>query len=292
MASEPLPPELFDRMSRKGSSFLAGVTILAGYLAADLFLSGVTAALAVLGLGAAEYLFLLVSRRTNHPGLLLEAALLGGAVLLGDWLSVRGFAGAEYAILELLLGAVLVSTSLAGKPWLASQMKRLAGFSPESGLVTGISVVMGGMLLVHGCLMAAGAIFMDGLPLPVALGSFAAVYIIAVLLLRRRMRSRSTGSQPMLTSIGDGRFKLIAGGSLIARITLDGRGRIVVSETDLEDGTPLHRFLEVLETALRTAGAFSVTMKDWEGDTLPLEMAGYTSGPAGWTKVLGRLRMT
>lgn len=273
---------------RTGTPLAATVAVLAGYLVADIFLDGLTAAVAVLALGVAEFLVLLITRKEIHSALIFEALILAGAVFAGDHLSSMGYRGAQYAILEILLGGVLLATALAGRPWLASQMKRLAGMSPDAGLATGMSVIMGGMLLFHGILLAVGSVFFGGLSLPVAVGSFAALYVAAVVLLRRHTRSVQTETLPRFIRSEDEVFCLILGDTTLATMTLEGLGRVEVSHISLHCDIPVHEAVSALERALAAAGAFSVTVRDWDGDTLPLEIAGYVESPRGWTRVIGR----
>jgi hypothetical protein len=271
--------------------FAATLAVVAGYLAADALLNGFAAAFAVLALGIGEFLVLLVlPGGGRHPGLIIEAAVLAGAGLLGDVLSAAGYPGAGYAVLELIMGTFLAGTALAGRPWLADKLESTAGMRTSRDLSRDASMVLGAVFVLHGMILSAMAFLAGGVSLLPAVASFALLYAGALTLLRRRVRSLNLRSAPVLSPLGDGGMELTAAGMRLALLMAWGRGRIEISGLLTSDGVPLHRVLDALESALTSTGALSVTLKDWQSDTLSLELAGYTQGPAGWTKPLARPR--
>jgi hypothetical protein len=265
---------------------VATLAVLAGYLASDALLDGVAAAAAVIALGVAEFLLLLViPGGGRHPGLMVEAAVLAGAGLLGDVLSKAGYPRTGYAILEILLGGFLLGSALAGRPWLAGKLEE-TGLRANRTLVTESSTVLGGLFLLHGLFLAAMTFLAGGLRTFPAIASFAVLYILALLVLRRRGRARAILTAPRLVQEGEGRYRILKGDQPMAAFALDPSPRPVVRDLVLEEGIPPHKVLEALEATLTAAGARTITLRDWPGDSLDLGMAGYTEGPAGWTKPL------
>lgn len=262
------------------------LVVLAGYLAAEIFLEGLAAAGAVLALAAVQFLLMLLTGKGGQPAILLEGAVLAGVLLAGWRLSGLGYSGAGLAILEVLLGGVLTVSALAGRPWLSKQMKRVAGFSTEKRFAVEVSLVMGAVFLLHGGLMAAMVLSTGGVPVLPAAAAFAVLYAGALILMRRKQRARAEMNAPRLMPREDGKTALELSGRELASIRLEAGPVSLVKETELREGVEVHEFLEALERLLRSRGCRALRFTEWEGDTLPLELAGYRGSPAGWTRPL------
>ncbi|MBN2586020.1 MAG: hypothetical protein JXA64_10355 [Candidatus Fermentibacteraceae bacterium] len=262
----------------------ATLLVLAGYLAAELLLGGYAAALAVFGLGLAEFSIVLAVRKRSHPSLILEGAVLAGTGALGEYLSRAGFPGAEFVLLELVLGGVLVVSTLMGRPWLESLMKRMAGFSAGPALAGDASIAMGAMFAVHGSFMGAFLLATGSIPVPQAILVFAVLYAAAVLWLRRRRRSRAERDTPRLTQGNDERWNLEMKGRRLGSMELRMAPAAAVDCVEIADDVEVHEFLEVMERYLKSRGCRAVRLTGWEWDELPLEIGGYTRTTAGWTK--------
>ncbi|MEN8207815.1 MAG: hypothetical protein ABFR50_01040 [Candidatus Fermentibacteria bacterium] len=260
--------------------------VIAGYLAADAFLDGYTAALAVFALGLAEFLFLLIFRGSKHPALILEGAVLASAGLAGDMLASRGYSGAGYVLLELVLAGVLLVSTVRGKPWLASQMKRVAGFSAGSEFSIEMSIVMGVVFLSHGILLAILIVLNGRVPVIPAILSFAALYLLAILHLRIKQRRRSEESVPRLVKGEEEKFILELSGEKLGSVMLKPGSVTIVTEVEIAQKLQVHEFLEPLERYLKHQGCRVVRFTVWDGDEIALEMSGYRKTPAGWNKIL------
>ncbi|MCK4506845.1 MAG: hypothetical protein KAW14_14610 [Candidatus Aegiribacteria sp.] len=154
------------------------LVVLVGYLAADIFLSGYAAALLVISIGLGEFLFLLVFRGAKHPSLILEGAVLAGAGLAGEVLAAKGYNGAGYILLEIIFAGVLLVSTATGKPWLASQIKRFAGFSAGKEFSRDMSVGMGCLFLIHGILLTIMMFLKGSVSVFPAALSFIMLYIL------------------------------------------------------------------------------------------------------------------
>lgn len=262
------------------------LVVLVGYLAADIFLSGYAAALLVVSLGLGEFLFLLVFRRTKHPSLILEGAVLAGAGLAGEVLAARGYNGAGYILLEIIFAGVLLITTATGKPWLASQIKRFAGFSASKEFSRDMSVGMGFLFLTHSILMTI-IIFLKG-SVSVFSGAFSFImlYVITVYILRKRQRRFHILTSPQLRKDGEGEYFLEIAGDRLAGLSMSLGVVTDISAVEIIEGCEVHRFLESLEECLKSNGCRAVRFTMWDADTLPLELSGYREVPAGWNKIL------
>jgi len=259
--------------------------VLAGYLAAELLLGGTAAALAILALCTGEFLFLLIFRRDRRPSVLIEGGVLAAVSLAGTLLADIGYSGAEYILLESVLGLALLISAAAGKPWLASQMKRFAGLRPSSDRVREMSILMGLLFLAHSMILGIQLAVTGGIPLLPALGSFAVLYIAVFTILRRRARRRFRADAPGLVPLQDGGWELRRAGDLLAVMQLEP-GQIAVADCVELKGIDAAVFLDTMEDCLRSRGSRVLRFRSWTGDTIPLEMSGYRHSQAGWNKVL------
>ena len=260
--------------------------VIAGYLAADIFLDGYTAAFAVLALGLGEFLFLLVFRGTKHPVLILEGAVLAAAGLAGEMFASRGYSGAGYALLELILAGVLLISTARGKPWLASQMKRVAGFSTGSEFSAEMSIVMGLVFLAHGILLAILAVLNGTVPVIPAILSFGVLYLLAIFHLRIKQRKRSEERAPLLQRGDEGKLILELSGEKLGSMMLKQGAVTIVTEVEIAENLPVHKFLDTLERYLKYQGCRAVRFTVWDGDDITLEMSGYRKTATGWNKLL------
>ncbi|MCK5116329.1 MAG: hypothetical protein KAR44_06985 [Candidatus Aegiribacteria sp.] len=260
--------------------------VIAGYLAADIFLDGYNAALAVLALGLGEFLFLLVFRGTKHPALILEGAVLAAAGLTGEILASRGYSGAGYVLLELILAGVLLISTARGKPWLASQMKRVAGFSAGREFSGEMSIVMGLVFLSHGTLLALLIVLKGSVPVIPAILSFGVLYLLAIFHLRIKQRRRSEECAPLLQRGDEGKLILELSGEKLGSMMLKPGAVTIVTEVEIAENLPVHKFLETLERYLKFQGCRTVRFTVWNGDEITLEMSGYRKTQAGWNKLL------
>ena len=260
--------------------------VIAGYLAADIFLDGYTAALAVFALGLGEFLFLMVFRGTKHPALILEGTVLASVYLAGDMLAGRGYSGAGYVLLELILAGVLLVSTARGKPWLASQMKRVAGFSTGREFSGEMSILMGLLFLLHGIILAFLIILTGKVPAIPAVLSFAVLYVLAIFYLRKKQRKRNERNSPRLLRGDDGKLILELSGEKLGSMVLKTGAVTIVTEVEISENLQIHKFLETLERYLKYQGCRAVRFPVWDGDELTLEMSGYRKTPAGWNKIL------
>lgn len=262
------------------------LVVLIGYLTADIFLSGYAAALFVASLGLGEFLFLLIFRGTKHPSLILEGALLAGAGLAGEVLAARGYNGAGYILLEFIFAGVLLISAAAGKPWLASQIKRFAGFSATKEFSMDMSKGMGFLFLTHGILLAI-MVFLEGsVSVFPAVFSFIVLYLVTVYVLRKRQRKFQILNFPQLRKGDEGKYFLEIDGDRLASFAISTGVVADISSVDISDRCEVYRFLESIEECLRASGCRAVRFTEWDGDTISLEMAGYREVPAGWNKIL------
>ncbi len=260
--------------------------VIAGYLAADIFLDGYIAALAVFALGLGEFLFLLVFRRIKHPAVILEGAVLAAASLAGDMLAAEGYSGAGYVLLELILAGVLLVSTARGKPWLASQMKRVAGFSAGREFSGEMSIVMGLVFLLHGIILSILIVMNGRVPVIPAILSFGVLYTLAIFYLRIKQRKRSKKDAPHLLSGDEGKLILDLSGEKLGSMVLKPGAVTIITEIEIAENLQVHVFLETLEMYLKHQGCRAVRFAAWDGDELPLEMSGYRKTPAGWNKLL------
>ena len=260
--------------------------VIAGYLAADIFLGGYTAALAVFALGLGEFFFLLIFRGAKHTALILEGAVLASAGLGGEMLATRGYSGAGYVLLELILAGVLLISTAQGKPWLASQMKRVAGFSAGREFSGEMSIVIGLVFLSHGILLAILIVLKGSVPLIPAILSFGVLYLLAIFHLRIKQRRRSEECAPLLRRGDEGKLILELSGEKLGSMMLEPGTVTIVTEVEITENLPVHRFLETLELYLKYQGCRAVRFTVWNGDDITLEMSGYTKTPTGWNKIL------
>ncbi len=260
--------------------------VIAGYLTADIFFDGYTAALAVLFLGFGEFLFLLLFRGTKHPTLILEGAVLASAGLAGDMLASQGYGGAGYVLLELILAGVLLISAARGKPWLASQMKRVAGFSAGRAFSGEMSIVMGLVFLSHGILLVILIVLRGRVPVIPAILSFVFLYALAVLYLRKKQRKKSDRNAPRLLRGNEGKLILELSGEKLGSMVLKPGTVTIVTEVEITENLPVHKFLETLEGYLKYQGCRAIRFPVWDGEELTLEMSGYSKTPTGWNKIL------
>ncbi len=260
--------------------------VLVGYLAADIFLSGYTAALLVVSLGLGEFLFLLVFRGAKHPSLIMEGAVLAGAGLAGEVLAARGYNGAGYILLEIIFAGVLLISTAAGKPWLASQIKRFAGFSAGREFSRDMSVGMGFLFLTHSILLTIIMLLNGTVSALPAVLSFIMLYIVTVYILRKRQKKSRILTFPKLHSGGEGEYFLEIAGDRLACLSMSLGVVTDISSVDITGGCEVHRFLKSLEECLKASGCRAVRFTMWDTDTLPLELSGYREVPAGWNKIL------
>lgn len=260
--------------------------VLAGYLAAEVFLDGYTAAAAVLLLGLGEYFFMLAFRRKNHPSLIIEGGLLAGIGVLGMSLSGAGFPGAEFVLLEFILGGVLVGSTLIGRPWLASLMKRMAIFPVGREFAGDASLVMGSLFVLHGAFMGVMLLRTGSISVPPSILAFAALYAVSIVFMRSRQKRRAGRGMPVLVDSEDGRMSLELTGRKLGSMELDLAPAASASRIDIPGDVQVHELLDALEMYLRSRGCRALRLPDWTGDDLPLEINGYRRTPAGWNKVL------
>ena len=262
------------------------IVVLIGYLAADVFLSGYAAAVIVVCLGFGEFLFLQIFRGIKHPSLILEGTLLAAAGLAGEILAARGYNGAGYILLEIIFAGVLLISAAAGKLWLASQIKRFAGFTASKEFSMDMSIGMGFLFLIHGILLAVMLFLNGSVSVFPAVFSFIALYLATVSVLRKRQRKTQIRNSPLLRMNDEGKCFLEIAGDHLASLTIS-RGVVTdISSVDIADGCEVYQFLESLEKCLRASGCKGVRFTEWDGDTIFLEMSGYREVPAGWIKIL------
>lgn len=260
--------------------------VIAGYLAADIFLKGYIAAFALFSLGLGEFLFLQVFRKKKHYVLIIESAVLAAAGLAGDKLAVLGYSGAGYVLLELILSGVLLISTARGKSWLTSQMKRFSGFSTGREFSGEMSIVMGLLFLSHGILLTILIVLQGRVPVLTAIFSFVVLYVAAVIILRRKQREKSMMNEPHLLKDDGGRLILELAGEKLGRMILKPGAATIITEVEIAENCEVHEFLESLERFLKHQGCKAIRFAEWDGNELPLEMSGYRKATAGWNKIL------
>ena len=260
--------------------------VFAGYLASDIFLDGYVAALAVFSLGLGEFLFLQLFQKKKHYAIIAEGAVLAAAGLTGDMLGTRGYSGAGYVLLELILAGVMLVSTARGKPWLASQMKRISGFSTGREFSGEISVVMGLLFLSHGILLTILIVLEGRVPVLPAILSFVVLYAAAVTILRRKQREKSIRDEPRLLNGDEEKLILELAGERLGSMALQPGAVSIVKEVQIAENCEVHEFLEALERFLKHKGCRAVRFAAWDKDELPLEMSGYQKTPSGWNKIL------
>ncbi len=219
------------------------LVVLVGYLAADIFLSGFAAALLVISLGLGEFLFLLIFRGTKHPSLILEGAVLAGAGLAGEALAARGYNGAGYILLEIIFAGVLLISTATGKPWLASQIKRFAGFSASREFSMDMSKGMGFLFLTHGILLTIIVFLKGSISVFPAVLSFVAMYIVTVYVLRKRQRRFRIQTFPQLRKGSEGMYFLEIAGDRLASLSMSNGVVTDISSVDITEGCEVYRFM-------------------------------------------------
>lgn len=262
------------------------LVVIAGYLAADIFLDGYTAALAVFALGMGEFLFLLLFRGTKHPSLIIEGTVLALAALVGDMLTARGYGGAGYVLLELILAGVLLVTNARGKPWLASRMKSIAGFSTSREFSGEMSILMGLLFLSHGIFLSILIVLNGRVPVITAILSFAVLYALAVFYMRKKQRRVIQKDTPRLLKVDEGKLILELFGEKLGSMVLKPGAVSIVTEIDISENCQVYEYLEALERCLGHMGCRAVRFPVWDGDELTLEMSGYSKTSTGWNKIL------
>jgi hypothetical protein len=262
------------------------LVLVAGYLASDLFLSGIGAALFVAGLGAAVFLALLAFARVPAASLLVEGVVLGAVGYAGE---LTGKPGAGFAFLELTAAAVFLVSAAAGRPYLQGQVRSLTGSALHPGLAARMTLVMGGVFLVHGAFLTV-MMFTSGIGTVPAAVAFAALYLAALLLLRRKGLRDAAASLPLLVASGDSGFILRQGDAVLGSIGLCGDRIAEVTVRSLSGDTSPERFLKSLEEALARGGTRTVRIESWPGDTGPLEVSGYGRTDGCWQRILPALR--
>jgi hypothetical protein len=264
----------------------ATLVVIAGYLAAEIFLEGYAAAAAVFALGLSEYVFMLAVKRKKHPSLIVEGAVLAGTSLLGSLLARAGYPGAEFVLLELVLGGVLLGSTLIGRPWLSSLMERMPMFPMGREMAGEASIAMGLLFLAHGVLAAAALIVTGSVPIPQAVLAFAILYAITILFMRRRMGQLAGSDAPMLKPGDDDMTRLEKSGRVLGTLRLEVARATTADDVRITPGVKTHEFLDALESCLRRRGCRALQLSSWEGDDLDLEIGSYRRTPDGWIKLL------
>jgi hypothetical protein len=264
--------------------------VLAGFLAADLLLEGMAAAVVVCALGALEFALLAGIQRRAHYDVLLEGVVLSAILLVGDRLSDAGYEGAGFALMETVLGLVLGLSARMGKPILDKQLRRMTGLSMGERMAARVSSAMGLVLVAHSVVLWVLILTSGRVGLPVGAGSFVALYVPVVLWLRRGSEKATEGAR--LEPCGGNEYLLVRGEERLAKISLSGQSVVdVVFEKLYRDVSP-HELLADLEEGLAGMGIRTLRLPSWGEDTLPLEISGFTRIGGSWQKVLpiGRAR--
>ena len=256
--------------------------VVAGYLVADFFLEGITAALFVCSLGIVEFLIILTIAKRAMPSLLAEGLVLGAIGYAGYMIAVPG---AGITILELAAAAVFLVSCLLGKPFLGGQIRKITGSGIRLSLAKDMTFVFGLVFLVHGVLMLL-MILTGGIRTHVAVGSFAVLYIASMIWFRKKGRRDEVRSLPVLTPSGSGESALLDGGAVLGTVLVEGDRIAEVTILSVKDSIPIGKFISTLEAALSRQGCRTVRFTGWEGDTSPLEMSGYGFLDTVWQKVL------
>jgi hypothetical protein len=258
--------------------------VVAGYLVADFFLDGITAALFVGSLGILEFLIILTIAKRAMPSLLVEGLALGAIGYTGFLIAVPG---AGITILELFAGVVFLVSCLLGKPFLGGQIRKITGSGIRFSMARDMTFVFGLVFLAHGILMLV-MILTGGISTPLAVAVFGVLYIGSVIWFRKKGRRDEVRSLPVLTPSGSGESILLEGSTVLGTVEVKGDRIAEVVILSREDSIPIGKFISALESALSRVGCRTARFTSWEGDTSPLEMSGYRHMDTAWQKVLPR----
>ena len=165
-------------------------------------------------------------------------------------------------------------------------MKRVAGFSTGSEFSAEMSIVMGLVFLSHGILLAILVVLKGTVPVIPAILSFGVLYLLAIFHLRIKQSKRSEKRAPLLRRGDEGKLILELSGEKLGSMMLEPGTVTIVSEVEIAENLPVHRFLETLERYLKYQGCRAVRFTVWNGDEITLEMSGYRKTQAGWNKLL------
>jgi len=260
---------------------LPEVMVLLLFLLGDLLWDGLASAAAGVAAGLSAYLILLAFRR-NKPGLMLEGLIFGAVTALGE---VADYPGGTLILMELLIGTALVGSTLAGK----NILKRMVGeigkglFSRRQYGI--LSLVSGSLFLIHSIICT--ALFTQGLlNLPTGAVLFAVLYLTALKIISQRMKSEGRDTFPLIIQEDTGNCRLDIRGRVSGKFSLENRGRTAsVADVVLTD-VPVHEFLTQLEAVLKGRGTDIISMRNWSGDEIELEMRGYAFLNGEWRKRL------
>jgi len=271
-------------MSSRSHPLWPSLIVVAGYLVADIFLDGITAALFVGSLGILEFLIILVIAGRAMPSLLVEGFALGAIGYAGFLIAVPG---AGITILELSAGTVFLVSCLLGKPFLGGQIRKITGSGIRLSMAKDMTFVFGFVFLAHGILMLV-MILTGGVRTSIAVGIFAALYIASVIWFRKKGRREDVQRHLCLIPSDSGESILSIGDSVLGKVRVKGDRIAEVVILSTEDSITIGKFISALEAALSRAGCRTVRFTDWEGDKSPLEMSGYRLMETVWQKVLPR----
>jgi hypothetical protein len=265
-------------------AFLPELIVLALFLSVDLLYNGLTLAVAGVAAGLSAFFILLVFKK-KKPGLILEGIFFGGVTAIGEFVD---YPGGSLILIELLLGATLVLSALAGKNILSGMAGGLGKglFSPQQSGILSSSI--GSVFLVHSVVCTVLSI-LGHLDLAIGAVSFAVFYAIALKISSGKMKSAVRNTLPLLVQEPGEFFRLECGGKVTGRIRLESEAGIVSVSGIVSAQLPLHEFLEQMEIALKRKGALIISIRNWPGDEIELEMRGYTSFSGEWRKRLNRV---
>jgi len=244
------------------------------FLAGDLIWDGTAAGIAGAAAGVISFLALLPFRR-RKPGLIAEGALFG----------IMAFLGAGLIHAEALLGALLLLSAafrwnLPGR--VAGGM--LKGILGEDGTRL-FSLFMGAVFMLH----AGAYVLLERAGLGGTLNGailFAALYLPALAVTSRRVRKITQYSRPVVSVMEDGTAVLLSDGSELLSLRLRRQGERIAAVEFLSPKVPGSRIIVELSKALSLDGYEMMTITQWEGDPLDLEMDGFSETPQGWIKRL------
>ncbi len=84
----------------------------------------------------------------------------------------------------------------------------------------------------------------------------------------------------------EGKLILELSGEKLGSMMLKQGAVTIVTEVEIAENLPVHKFLDTLERYLKYQGCRAVRFTVWDGDDITLEMSGYRKTATGWNKIL------
>ncbi|RKZ01222.1 hypothetical protein DRQ21_11075 [Candidatus Fermentibacteria bacterium] len=255
--------------------------VLALFLTGDLFWNGYASAAAGAAAGLFAFVILLAFKK-NRPGLIVEGFVFGGITALGEAVN---YPGGTLILMELVFAVVLLVSVITG----GDIISHLTGgigrglFSRRQSQI--LSTTLGAAFLLHSVVCTVLAMF-GNLELWSGGILFAAVYLLSLRASRSKMKKAVLETLPLLVEEQDGVYRVEKLGAITGRIRLIERTGAFFSAEIVSINTEQYEFLKQLETIAAGMGKPGISLGNWTGDEIELEMRGYTPTGENWRKRL------